>query len=305
MKTKLMTLLLLVMMVGTGCNQNSETTAQEEVDEMEDSFEEEELEEQTSDNEEDAENDEIVTGSTVEVDGTTSASIVPDELRNTYDASGFTDSDKKKALIVVGDPRKYSVQYDLTYTTAKHLEENDVEVEVRDLYDLEFNPVLSEDTFYYAKDGAGEAPEYIKTEQDLVSQADFIIFSYPNWHDTPNAIVKGYMEKVFSSGFAYTNNGPEGLLGEDKGMFTIMNCGFLGGGRGFIDDGVGIDDELWNEYMEAFNVLDEDTAGWWGITNLGRFVNDRTPSNNDEDYEEKITELRDSLTKVLDETFIH
>ncbi|SDZ15667.1 NAD(P)H-dependent oxidoreductase [Tindallia californiensis] len=243
-----------------------------------------------------------VTASSEQVDGVTTASVVADRYRNNYEPNGFTDSDQKKALFVVGDPRKYSVQYDMTYTAMKHFEEKGIEVELRDLYDMDWNPVLSAEEFYYQKDGKGTVPEDVKVEQDLVTQADYIIFSYPNWHDTPNVMVKGYMERVFASQFAYTNEGPEGLL-VGKGMYTISNCGFLGGGRGFVGDGVGINDDLWDEYMEAFRVFDEDTAGWWGMENLGRFMNDRTPANDDENYETEMMELRNTLINHLDTTF--
>lgn len=243
---------------------------------------------------------------TASVDGTTSASIVPENLVQKYTPSGFKDESKKKALFVVADPRKYSVNYDLVNTAMKHFEENGVEVELRDLYDMKFNPVLSADNFYYAKDGNGTPSPEIKKEQDLVTQADYIIFCYPNWHDTPTAIVKGYMETVFAKKFAYQDgpNGLEGLL-KGKSIYTIMNAGFLGGGRGYINDGVGIDDKAWNEYMNAFKVLDDDTAGFWGTENKGRFVNDRTPKNNSENYEKEINELRDSLKSHLNKVFFN
>lgn len=241
---------------------------------------------------------------TASVDAQTSASIVPEALVQTVDAKGFTNGDQKKALFIVGDPRKYSVNYDLVNTAIDYFQEQGVEVEVRDLYDLKFNPVLSLDEFYYAKDGHGEPTPEIKAEQDLVAQADYLIFAYANWHDTPNAMVKGYMEKVFAKTFAYQNteNGLEGLL-TDKSMYTIMNAGFLGGGRGFIGDGVGIDDETWDRYMEAFKVFDDDTSGFWNMENKGRFVNDRTPKNNSETYEEDIKQLRDDLCAELNQVF--
>lgn len=238
------------------------------------------------------------------VDGKTSASVVPDELVQNYKPSGFTKEDKKKALFVVADPRKYSVNYDLANTAMKHFEENGVEVEIRDLYDMKFNPVVAPEEFYYAKDGTGEPSAEIKKEQDFVSQSDYIVFVYPNWHDTPTAIVKGYMERVFAKQFAYrdADAGLEGLL-KDKSIYTIMNAGFLGGGRGYLGDGVGINDQAWDEYMTAFKVLDDDTAGFWGLENKGRFVNDRTPKNSSENYKEELTQLREALTNELNKVF--
>ena len=238
------------------------------------------------------------------VDGTTSASIVPDAVLSQYAPKGFTDGTAKKALFVVGDPRKYSVNYDLIYTAMKHFEEKGVEVEIRDLYDIGFNPVLSYENFYYAKDGYGEPTPEIATEQAFVSKADYIIFCYPNWHDTPNAIVKGYMETVFAKQWAYqdTEGGLEGLL-KGKSIYTIMNAGFLGGGRGYIGDGVGINDAAWDEYMQAFKVMDDDTAGFWGLENKGRFVNDRTPKNDSADYAAELGTLREALIQKLDKDF--
>lgn len=238
------------------------------------------------------------------VDASTSASIVPEKLVKEYKPSGFTSSNKKKALFVVGDPRKNSVHYDLVYTAMKHFEEKGVEVELRDLYNIKFNPVLQAEEFYYAKDGKGEPTPEIKKEQEFVKKADYIVFCYPNWHDTPNAIVKGYMEKVFAKKFAYqdTDKGLKGML-TGKSIYTIMNAGFLGGGRGYIGDGVGIDNAAWDKYMNAFKVMDDDTAGFWGVENKGRFVNDRTPKNNSEKYEQEINQLRDALKANLDKTF--
>lgn len=238
-------------------------------------------------------------------DATTSASIVPKELVQDYSPKGFTDSEAKKALFVIGDPRKESVNYDLANTAMKYFEENGIEVEKRDLYDMKFNPVLELENFYYAKDGKGEPTPEIKTEQEFVTKADYIIFCYPNWHDTPNAIVKGYMETVFAKQYAYqnTDNGLEGML-KGKSIFTIMNAGFLGGGRGYIGDGVGIDDTAWDSYMNAFKVLDDDTAAFWGVENKGRFVNDRTPKNDSENYQTEVEELRNALKETLKDTFL-
>ena len=101
------------------------------------------------------------------VDATTSASIVPENLVQNINQKDLQSQTKKKALFVIGDPRKDSVNYDLAITAMKHFEEKNVEVEVRDLYDMKFNPVLSLENFYYAKDGKGEPTPEIKKEQEI------------------------------------------------------------------------------------------------------------------------------------------
>lgn len=239
-------------------------------------------------------------------DVVTSATVVPDNLVKAYKPKGFTAAtDKRKVMMVVGDPRKYSVNYDLANTAMAFFEDNGFEVELRDLYELNFNTVLSEADFYNAKDGTGETPADVKVEQEFVTKADHIVFVYPNWHDTPTAIVKGYMERVFAKEFAYkdSDKGLEGLL-TDKDIYTIMNCGYLGGGQGFIGDGIGQNDETWDEYMKAFKVFDDDTAGFWGVKNRGRFMNDQSPKNNSDNYEKDLNELRDVLKEKLQKDFI-
>lgn len=223
------------------------------------------------------------------IDAITSASIVPAAIVKEYIPKGFTDSKAKKALFVIGDPRHNSVTFDMAYTAMKFFEENGIEVTLRDLYAMKWNPVLSFDEFYYQKDGIGTPTQDVAEEQKLVTQADYIIFVYPNWHDSATSIVKGYQERVFAKEFAYTadNNGLRGLL-KGKGLFTMMNCGFLGGGRGFIGNGVGISDEKWDSYMKAYKVFDDDLADWWGMDNYGRFMNDRYPKNLSENYPKEV-----------------
>lgn len=248
----------------------------------------------------------VAAGSKIKnVDALTSASIVPQNLRVSVKPNGFTSSGAKKVLFVVGDPRyDQSLEGFLVNTAANFFMKKGYEVEIRDLYKLRFNPVITPENFYHAKDGFGETPDDIKPEQKLVSQADYIIFCYPNWHDSPNAITKGYMERVFSKQFAYrdTPKGLEGLL-KNKGIYTIMNAGWLGGGQGDAGDGIGKLDAVWDKYLGAYKVVDDDTAGFWGAKNLGRFVNDQTPGNIDSQYKEKLQKLAQILDSRLERDF--
>lgn len=238
------------------------------------------------------------------VDAVTSASVVPAAHRQTVKPNGFTKSDKKKVLFVVGDPRHESVEWDLVYTAMAHFMAKGLEVELRDLYEIGFSPVLPRESFFHTKDGFGKAPEDVAREQPYVAAADYIVFAYPNWHDSPNAIVKGYMERVFSKQFAYrdTEKGLEGLL-KGKAIYTIFNAGWIGQGRGDVGDGIGKSDEIWDRYLNAYKVVDDDTAGFWGLKNLGRFANDQTPANASKNYGKEIEALRADLRKKLDKVF--
>lgn len=245
-----------------------------------------------------------------DIDAVTSASIVPEALRQKVKPSRFTmRAGIKRVLFVVGDPRHESVEWDLVNTAMRHFMARGLDVELRDLYAIGFDPVMTRENFYQAKDGFGQTPKDVAAEMPYVRAADYIVFCYPNWHDTPNTIVKGYMERVFQKKFAYrdTDKGLEGLL-KKKAIFTIMNAGWVGMGRGDIGDGIPQTEgtksnPVWDRYLTAFKTLDDDTAAFWGAKNLGRFVNDRTPGNGDPDYAEKLEKLRKDLCRSLDEKF--
>ena len=71
------------------------------------------------------------------VDAVTSASIVPQKLRISAKATGFTDSKAKKVLFVVGDPRfDQSLEGFLVNTAANFFLKKGYEVEIRDLYKI-------------------------------------------------------------------------------------------------------------------------------------------------------------------------
>ena len=242
---------------------------------------------------------------TTKVDAVTSASIVPKDLRAFPETKGFSDDKTPKVLFVLSDPRaSLSLEGQLTGMAVQYFLDKGYEVEVRDLYKLRFDPIITAKNFYNAKDGIGLASRQVEAEQKFIAKANLVIFCYPNWHDSANAMMKGYQERVFAKLFAYRDgpNGLEGML-RGKGLYQIMNAGWLGGGQGFIGDGVGQHDVVWNKYMNAYKVMDDDTANFWGMKNYGRFVNDQTPANDDADYAGKLKSLKTVLYERLNRDF--
>ena len=101
---------------------------------------------------------------------------------------------------------------------------NNEEVEVRDLYNLAFNPILTASDFEAVK--SGRTPEDILIEQHHISNSDFIWIVFPIWWASMPAILKGYIDRVFLSGFAYQMEGdyPKGLL-TDKDVIILNSMG--------------------------------------------------------------------------------
>lgn len=110
-------------------------------------------------------------------------------------------------LIVYAHPRKESFNHAILETTVRSLQEKGHEVVVRDLYAMEFQAVIS------SSEILGGIGEDIEQEQEYLKWADVITFIYPIWWTGLPAIVKGFIERVFTYGFAYRY-----VNGEQKGL---------------------------------------------------------------------------------------
>lgn len=106
-----------------------------------------------------------------------------------------------KHLIIYAHPNTQSLNGHLKQVVVEHLINKGHEVKVRDLYQLNFNPVLSSEDL--AGQRIGQVYEDVETEQSYIVWADCITFIHPIWWTGLPAIMKGYIDRVFSYGFAY------------------------------------------------------------------------------------------------------
>ena len=89
---------------------------------------------------------------------------------------------------------------------------------------MDFQAILTELELRTNK--GGNLSEDIKQEQAYITWADEISIIYPLWWNAFPAILKGYIDRVFTNGFAFKVNGkgPEGLL-QDKKVRLITSAG--------------------------------------------------------------------------------
>ena len=124
-------------------------------------------------------------------------------------------------LVVFAHPNQESFGKGIVDTLVKASEEKGASVRVRDLYSIGFDPILKPADFVAFQ--SGKVPEDIAAEQEHVKWADVITFVYPVWWVAFPAILKGYVDRVFSYGFAYevVDGAPNGLL---KGKKALLFC---------------------------------------------------------------------------------
>ena len=131
-----------------------------------------------------------------------------------------------KAHIVFAHPNLQSYNGQLRNTAIQSLEEIGWTVTVSDLFQMKFKASADEDDFteLYNSDffdlqteqnvasKNGTYADDIKREHQLLSEADIIIFQFPLWWYSMPGILKGYIDRVFSMGWAY--GGGQALAGK-------------------------------------------------------------------------------------------
>jgi len=186
-----------------------------------------------------------------------------------------------KHLIIYSHPNPASFNHAILETYEAALKAAGHEVRVRDLYAEGFDPVLTGEEL--AIMAQGQIPEGMKGEQAHVAWADVLTFIYPLWWAGPPAIAKGWMDRVFTAGFAYSF-GPGGLqrLLSDKQVATIVTIG---------DSEENYSEQKFFESMDR--LMDGITFDFSGIRPVWHKYFSSVPLVSDTDRKEMLEEVRD------------
>lgn len=130
-----------------------------------------------------------------------------------------------KALVIYSHPNPESFNRAILKAVTGELESKGVEYKVKDLYEMNWNPVLSAKDFQEMQSGV--IPEDVLAEQRDVAWADTLIFIYPIWWAEQPAMMKGWLDRVFSEGFAYKvkDGDAKGMLADKKAVVITTSGG--------------------------------------------------------------------------------
>ncbi len=106
-----------------------------------------------------------------------------------------------KHAVIVGHPDSQSFNLTIAKAYCDAVRSCGHEAVLRDLYRLNFDPVLKNGELPTA--GKASPAEDTSIERKIVGDADVFAFVYPLWFYAPPAIVKGYVDRVFSMGFGF------------------------------------------------------------------------------------------------------
>ncbi|KAJ4315920.1 hypothetical protein N0V84_008127 [Fusarium piperis] len=132
-------------------------------------------------------------------------------------ANRLSSHAKMKVFIVFAHPEPQSLTASLLKVAVQELEAQGHEVKVSDLYTMKWKSQVDREDFpQYTADerlrvtkasavatSSGTLTDDVKREQEKLKWADFVILQYLLWWYSMPAILKGWIDRVFSLGFAY------------------------------------------------------------------------------------------------------
>lgn len=101
--------------------------------------------------------------------------------------------------IILGHPSKESFNHAIANTVVETLLNNGHEVFFHDLYEENFDPLISSSEI--PKEASLE--KVIEEHCNEISEVNGIIIIHPNWWGQPPAILKGWIDRVLRPGVAY------------------------------------------------------------------------------------------------------
>lgn len=105
-----------------------------------------------------------------------------------------------KILVIYCHPTKNSFNGAILEKFLKNLNSSQ-EVQLLDLYQENFNPVLKFDAEHRRRDLQFD-PETAKYREQI-AWADHLVFIFPIWWGSMPAMLKGFIDRVFATGFVY------------------------------------------------------------------------------------------------------
>jgi len=110
-----------------------------------------------------------------------------------------------KVYMIVAYPNHNGLSYNAFESARQEFERARHEVRVTDLYAEGFDPVLRFDDEHKRRDL--QFDDSTAPYRDNITWADHLVFAFPIWWGGMPAILKGFVDRVFSKGFAYDYKG--------------------------------------------------------------------------------------------------
>ncbi len=110
----------------------------------------------------------------------------------------------QRALVVYAHPDPTSFTAAARDRAIAALQQRGADVELIDLYGEGFDPALTADEHRHHLDPPGDPDPAVARHGELLSWCDTLVLVYPTWWSAQPAILKGWFDRVWTSGVAWT-----------------------------------------------------------------------------------------------------
>ncbi len=174
-----------------------------------------------------------------------------------------------RALAVIDHPWAESFNHAIFKVACDSLRAAGHEVDVLDLHKDCFNPVMSVDELAVYTAGRWLDPR-VGEYQTRIDAAQWLYLVFPVWWETAPALLKGFFDKVFLPGWAFTEADASPLLTHLRGATVITTMGApktvhtaVGSAvcKGTLEM-VGVQHTRWINFLDVGNSTPSQRAGW-------------------------------------------
>ena len=210
-----------------------------------------------------------------------------------------------KIFIVHAHPEPQSFCSAMKDTAVETFQKLGHEVQVSDLHQMKWNPVASGDDFevrsqpdylVYALEQresykSGQLSPDIQAEIEKLKWCDLLIFNFPMYWFSVPAILKGWIDRVFVSGFCYGGKRfyDQGGLKGKKGLLAFT----LGGREHMFGQ-----DKIHGDMQTMLRPILRGSMAYVGLSVLPSFIGWHVPYISDEDRHTLLEEYRSYLTNL-------
>ncbi len=132
-----------------------------------------------------------------------------------------------RVLIVYAHPYEKSFNHAVLESLENGLKKAKHDIDVLDLNAEKFDPVLNKESLAQYSEGTSTDPK-VTEYQNRIKNADYLIFVFPVWWTSMPAVLKGFIDKVFLPGFAFSKSKmmikPELKHLKGAAIFTTMSA---------------------------------------------------------------------------------
>lgn len=183
-------------------------------------------------------------------------------------------------LIIYAHPNQHSFNRAILETVDATLRERGHATRIHDLYHMQFDCVLDGEDLL--RNWRGNLADDVQREQGAVRWAQGLVLIYPIWWFGPPAMLKGWIDRVFTRKFAFDigAEGMQGLLTHQRAL--ILNT--LGG------DEATYQQERWHELL--VRPIAEGVLGACGVNKIVHRAFYQVPSISQAERQVMLDEVR-------------